>query len=270
MILAYESLLEFALQLARAAQQEIMPLFLNCAAVLKPDGTEVTEADRQAECRIREMIQTHYPDHGILGEEYGEKPAAGSPYQWIIDPVDGTSSFVLGVPVFGTLIAVLENRHPVVGVIHMPAMSQTVYAAKGLGCWFESAGHDRQRIHAAAPVPLSSAMISASGTHATDVQPYPDRPGLKLSTLINMARRFRFCGDCLQHVLVCRGRIHAALDTIMQPWDSAAVIVCVEESGGIAATVDGGSEDITFGGSLLSACHPDLLDAVVACLKTRS
>ena len=99
---SYSEFLRFALDLVRVAEDRILPHYQDCAVSLKPDGTEVTEADRQAERAMRERIEEVYPKHGILGEEFGARDTGEDGYQWVIDPVDGTAWFTLGMPTFGT------------------------------------------------------------------------------------------------------------------------------------------------------------------------
>jgi histidinol-phosphatase len=248
--------LDFGLSLAKAAEKHIMRYYRDHTIQFKADRSEVTEADRQAEETIREMIAERFPRHAILGEELGAKNASTQhcQYQWLIDPLDGTTWYTIGVPIFGTLIALLENREPVLGVIHFPALRETVYACRGSGCWFKVGDSEPVRVQVMAGVPLKAATVSASGVHGSDILLYEGRTPYKLTALIRQAGRFRFCGDCLQHALVCRGKIHAAVDTIMQPWDSAAIIPCIEEAGGIATTISGRTQEVAFGGSLVTSC----------------
>jgi len=259
--------LEYALSLAKIAEASILPLYQNCAVSVKPDGTEVTEADRQAELAIREKIEADHPDHGILGEEFGTKDAAGKAYQWVIDPVDGTAWFTLGMPTFGTLVALLQGGEPVVGVIHFPILEETVYAAKGGGCWFKPRHGDPYQVRVDAREGLSGAVASASGSHHSDIQHENEDLPYSLSNLINAAGKFKFCTDCLQHALVCRGRVHVALDTIMNPWDIASIVPCVEEAGGVATNLEGRREGIVFGGSLLTSCGPHIHEEALSVLQ---
>lgn len=260
-------LLDFALTLAAAAQAEILPHYQRCAVDLKADGSEVTLADRAAERAIRDAIAERYPDHAVLGEEFGgERDAA---QQWIVDPLDGTSAFALGLPLFGTLIAYAEHGEPLLGVIHFPVLGETVYAARGLGCWFRNRDGETVQSRVRAPAPLSGAMVSASGMHASDIQPERDGRAYALTALIRRAKKFRVCGDCLQHALVCRGSLHVAIDTVMQPWDIAALVPCIEEAGGVVSAIDGKREGVVFGGSLVAASDRALLDEVLDVLNER-
>jgi histidinol-phosphatase len=262
-----EELLNFALQLAEAAADQIMPHYQNCVVGTKPDGTEVTEADRRAEEVVREMITKQFPDDSILGEEYGATSGSKTRFRWVIDPLDGTTWFTLGVPIFGTLIALLEDDEPLIGVIHFPVTGETVYAGKGLGCWFKGGNATPVQVRVGSKVGLKEAVVSAAGVHSSNIHANSSEAAYNLTRLIHQVKKFRFCGDCLQHALVCRGRIHAAVDTLMQPWDTAAIIPCIEEAGGIATTLSGQREGVVFGGNLLTSCDPLLHHDILELLR---
>ena len=262
-----QEFLNFALHLAEASAAQIMPYYLNCVVNVKPDGTEVTDADRRAEEIVREMITKQFPDDSILGEEFGATNGSKTQHCWVIDPLDGTAWFTLGVPIFGTLIALLEDDEPLIGVIHFPVTNETVYAGKGLGCWFKAGNASPVQIRVNSKVDLKEAVVSAAGVHSSNIHVNSDQVPYNLTRLIHQAKKFRFCGDCLQHALVCRGRIHVAVDTLMQPWDSAAIIPCIEEAGGTATTLSGQREGVVFGGSLLTSCDASLHQEVLALLQ---
>lgn len=259
-----QEFLNFALLLATTASKQILSHHYNCVVHTKPDGTEVTEADRRAEEVVREMITKQFPEDSILGEEFGVMNRSKNRYQWVIDPLDGTTWFTLGVPIFGTLIALLEDGDPIIGVIHFPVTGETIYAGRELGCWFKANDAKPVQVRVGSKVGLKDAVVSASGVHSSNIHANSGEVPYNLKGLIYQARKFRFCGDCLQHALVCRGRIHAAVDTLMQPWDSAAIIPCIEEAGGIATTLSGQRNGIVFGGNLLTSCdislHREILD----------
>ena len=158
-----EELLDFALQLTKAAAEQIMPHYHNCVASTKPDGTEVTEADRRAEEVVRDMIMKQFPDDGILGEEFGATHGSRTQYQWVINPLDGTTWFTLGVPIFGTLIALLEDNEPLIGVMHFPVTGETIYAGRELGCWFKVDDATPVKIRVGSKVGLKEAVVSAAG-----------------------------------------------------------------------------------------------------------
>lgn len=251
-------LLAFALDLARAAEAAILPRYRTARIAIKSDGTEVTDADQEAEAAMRRLIAGRFPSHSILGEEFGQSGDPGTGYCWVLDPIDGTASFTLGLPLFGTLVALLEAGEPVLGVIHLPAMGETVYAARGQGCWFRAGSEPPVRVRAAAPVPLAEAVVSSTGPHSSDIQSQPGQIAYRLSALIRAVRKFRFVGDCVQYALLCRGKLHAAVDTVLSPWDVAALVPCVEEAGGKLTTLAGDSRNLLTGGSLLASCGSPL------------
>jgi len=261
-------ILEFALSLAVSAEAAIMPVFRNCTVSFKSDGTEVTEADKRAEEVMREAIGKRFPKHRVLGEEFGGQPEPTKESLWVLDPIDGTTSFAAGLPIFGTLIAYLENGEPQVGVIHFPAMGETVYAAKGSGCWIHLHGEENpKQVLASQTTDIASAFISAGGTRPSDIEPPATGHGCKLSSLIPKPRKFRFISDCVQHALVAQGRIDAAIDPEMNPWDIAALIPCVEEAGGVISDLGGVREHLTWKTSILSSSTPGLHAQILRVLQ---
>lgn len=257
------SLLDLALDLSRTAESEILPRFRSVSVTRKPDGTEVTEADREAERAMRAQLAAERPDDAVLGEEFGDTGPEDARYQWVLDPVDGTAGFTIGVPLFGTLVALLEDGEPVIGVIHFPAIDETVYAAREEGCWFRTA--DQETSVEVDPVAtLADATVTTTALHSSDVMANDDQTPYRMSILMRRAGKFRFVTDCLQHALVARGRTHVAVDTLMRPWDVAALVPCVREAGGAAAPLDPDScrDDVVFGGSLITAASPSLLHEV--------
>jgi histidinol-phosphatase len=265
----YEKSLNFGLSLLPLSDQEILPRFRNCSVFYKPDGSELTEADKRAEEVIRANIEEEFPTHGIIGEEFGEKLNLSSTYRWIIDPIDGTTAFSLGLPTFGTLIALLEKDEPVMGIIHLPAMGETVYAAKGGGCWFKTTAGEAQRINVDQNCKtVSTAFVSSAGVHNSEIQNSKGYSPVHLSRIINGAKKFRFLGDCTQHNLVCRGKINVAIDALMQPWDSAAIVPCIREAGGVVSTISGDERNVVFGGSLVTSSSRELHSEMIEMLNS--
>lgn len=249
--------LQFALSLAEHAEREILARFPIEGVEWKTDGTEVTEADRAAEAVMRGLIVEKYPDDGILGEEGGE--TAGGRRTWVLDPIDGTAWFGLGIPKFGTLVALLEDREPVLGVVHLPVTAETLYAERGGGAWYRRGTDDPRRVTVRRDITgLDAAFVSSAGVHNSEIMPGARTPPFRLTELIRRAARFRFVGDCVQHLLVAKGALHAALDPVMMPWDSAAIVPCIREAGGVASTMEGDERDVVFGGSLLTSCSSEL------------
>lgn len=259
-------LLDFAVELAHVAQPPILSRYRNPIVSRKPDGTEVTDADRAAEEAMRELIGRRYPRHGILGEEFGESGAADAEWRWVLDPIDGTASYSLGVPLFGTLIGLLRAGKPVVGVVNLPAIGEMLCAAQGLGCWWRRPEAPPVSVRVRPVAGLSDAVVM--GPVGLSSVPPDEREGhfRRLLPLVRRAGKFRFGADCLQHVVVCRGLAHVAIDPVMHPWDIAALVPCVEEAGGVVANVDGNRDDVVFGGSFLSCCGEMLLRQVLEVL----
>jgi histidinol-phosphatase len=264
------ALLDFARELARAAEPIILSRYRNPEVSRKADGTEVTDADRKAEEVIRELIGKRYPAHAILGEEFGASGRDDAEWCWLLDPVDGTASFSLGVPLFGTLVGLLRRGKPVAGVVHLPALGETLYAATGEGCWFQLPDTKPVKVRVRPVDRLEDAVVMAPSGLSSPPPREREAAFRRMLPLIARARKFRFGGDCLQHALVCRGLAHVAIDPVMHPWDIAALVPCVEEAGGVLCTVDGRRENVVFEGSLVSCCGERLLTEVLGVLGHRT
>ena len=257
--------LDLALRLAEAARAEILPRFRACTVRTKPDGTEVTDADLAAEQSMRAILTQVCPHEAILGEEFGGFDALGAERCWILDPIDGTQAFALGLPTFGVLIAYVERGEPLLGMMSFPALDYDIFAARGLGCVMRRHGtNSTSELRTSQTTDLASANVAATGLagSSTIVE-----AGLNLANIVKTARRFRFVGDCVQHGLVCTGRLDAAIDLVAAPWDVAAVIVCIEEAGGTVSDAKGGRSGLLEAGSLVSAATPALASALVSALS---
>jgi histidinol-phosphatase len=191
----------------------------------KANRTEVTEADRETESAIAAEVIAQRPRDGLFGEEHGVVGNAESPWRWVIDPIDGTSNFVRGVPVWATLIALTHRDNgPVVGVVSAPALGRRWWAASGLGAFA-----DGRPCQVSAVSRLDEAQVCVTFSSGWD------EAGLthKLVALQQGAYRARGFGDFWQHMLVAEGAIDLAIDAIgLAPYDLAAVMVIVEEAGG--------------------------------------
>jgi histidinol-phosphatase len=192
------------------------------APELKGDGTPVTAADRASEIHLRTRIQDRYPRHGIIGEEFGETNA-GATVRWIIDPIDGTKSFIRGVPLFGVLIAVEVAGAPVVGVCHFPGLAVTIAAATGEGCYWNGG---RARVSAVSDLSASAVLTSDPAVLLDG----PMAPGWE--RLVRSAALARTWGDCYGHAMVATGRAEVMVDPILAPWDAAPFVPILSEAGG--------------------------------------
>lgn len=257
--------LQFARDLVAQAAEVILPIYEREFKVeYKNDQSPVTEADRAAERLIRAKIEERYPDHSILGEEYGESGKAGARVRWVIDPIDGTLSLTRRVPLFGSLIGVLEDGSPTVGVVHFPALGETAYAARGEGAYV----NDR-RAKASDCSVLSEALLCATGFHHSDLEDSDNRDSVPMGALLRAAGSFRGWGDCYGHILVASGRADVMVDTVMKPWDNAALVPILREAGAAVSAIDGRDDSIVDSGSLVS-CAPGLHAQVLAHLATQS
>lgn len=195
----------------------------------KPDGTPVTVADRGAEQMLRERIGARFPDHGVLGEEYGESNP-GARVRWVLDPVDATRSFMRGVPIFGVLIGIEVADEPVVGIANFPALREIVAAGRGLGCRWNGE-----------PCRVSETdTIAESLVLTTDVEhvlALPEGPGYRrLQQRASLARTW---GDCYGHCLVATGRAEVMVDPVMASWDAGPFPAIVSEAGGRFTNIAG-------------------------------
>jgi histidinol phosphatase-like enzyme (inositol monophosphatase family) len=189
----------------------------------KGDGSPVTVADRAAERAARDWIEARFPDDAVLGEEFGIGGGGGA-RRWLIDPIDGTRSFVAGVPLWGTLIAVLRGDEILAGAINCAAAGELVAAAAGQGCWWNGAA-----------ARVSSVADLSVATLLTTDDRFPERPSRRKAwaALGAGARNVRTWGDCFGYLLVATGRAEAMVDDKMNPWDSAALLPIIEEAGGV-------------------------------------
>ncbi len=219
--------LQFAQRLADAADAITLPHFANRSFSLdwKANHTEVTEADRDTESAIAGLVLAERPEHGLFGEEHGLVGNAGSPWRWIVDPIDGTSNFVRGIPVWATLIALTHADHgALVGVVSAPAMHRRWWAASELGAFA-----DGRRCHVSTVDRIDEAQVSITFSKGWDALGLTDQ----LVKLQQQAYRARGFGDFWQHMLVAEGAIDLAVDAVgVQSYDLAAVMVVVEEAGG--------------------------------------
>ena len=226
----------------------------------KPDGSEVTLADRKAEKLLRGLLQAAWPEDVVYGEEYGGELARKGRC-WLVDPIDGTASYVLGMPMFGSLLSLLIDGEPVFGCIHLSALRETTYAAGGHGCWLSHDGGKARRVRVAPPRPLSQAKV---GMTAVKEQAWLKRPaGRAVMNFAQQAGRLRMVGDCVQYALLCRGALDAALDPFMKPWDIAALVPCIVEAGGSMSDLSGETANLIDRESMVAASSASLRREIV-------
>ncbi len=236
--------LEFAVHAAREASTLILRYYLNAdlAVELKGDQSPVTAADRGAEQLLRSLIADAYPQDGILGEEFGEQPGT-SGFRWILDPVDGTKSFIHGVPLFGTLIGLEREERAVLGVCRIPALDEVVYAADGCGAWWQRGRVEPLPARVTQTDRLERALFSYTAIELFDQ--YGRRPAFE--EFVRTCHATRAWGDCYGHLLVATGRADVMADPVMNIWDAAPLLPILREAGGTfidwtgAETIRGGN-----------------------------
>jgi histidinol-phosphatase len=249
--------LAFALELADLADAITLEFFGGpVPAVLKVDGTPVTEADRRVETEVRQRIAEAYPDHAVLGEEEGGAIVAGGP-TWVIDPIDGTKNFLRGVPVYASLIGLVVDGRCVAGVASAPAMGERWDAAAGGG-----ARRNGQRVGVSAIGAIADAHVLHGG-----LDHYRHVPGGwdLLGELADEAWRTRGFGDFWMHLLVAGGMAEVAFERDLKPWDIAPLECIVTEAGGRCTGWDGGPA--LASGALLTTnglLHDELMGRLAA------
>ena len=242
----------FIKELALLAKSEILPHYLasDLAVDSKSDNSPVTIADRNAEQSMRDLINRRYPAHGIIGEEFGNcNPEAE--FVWVLDPIDGTISFVAGVPLFGTLISLLYQGNPVIGAIYQPVLNQLVIGG-ATGTFF----NDRQ-LKFRSVLGLDQALLLT--TDIENIRKYQSYS--RFEKLCRQVRYTRTWGDCYGYLLLANGKAEIMLDPIMNSWDLLPIIPIIKGAGGKITAWDG--SDPCKASSCIAASldlHPQVLD----------
>ena len=206
----------------------------------KADGSPVTIADREAEQAARGWVERYFPADGLLGEEFGElRP--GARRRWVIDPIDGTKTFVRGTPLWGSLVALCEGEQVLAGAAYFPAVGELLVAAPAAGCWWNGS-----RCSVSTTASLESATV------LTTDERFLERPARRAGweRLTAAAEVGRSWGDCFGYLLVATGRAEVMCDPILSPWDAAALQPIIVEAGGVFTDWDGRAT--AFGGSAIA------------------
>lgn len=248
--------LQFAIDAVRRAGDSTLEHFRNRVTYdLKGDQSPVTVADQEAEQILREAISAAYQGESILGEEQGLTGSGSS--RWIIDPIDGTKSFIAGVPLFATLLAYEEAGVPVLGVCYFPALNEMVFAARGEGAFFNGV-----RCAVSARGSVSGSILACGGP--LSMIRYGRWEGF--AALSSKALTSRTWSDAYGHALVATGRVDAMIDPVVSRWDLSAIRVIVEEAGGLFTDFSGGDPFVRgdFGLEAISTnglIHSEVLEA---------
>ncbi len=236
-----QSLMQAAEEVARKSGDVALGFFRQGIQVdTKGDGTPVTVADQTAEKTARAWIESYFPEDGILGEEFGET-RPGAKRRWILDPIDGTKTFIRGVPLWGTLVAVAEGERILAGAAYFPPVGDMLVAAPGQGCWWNG---KRSRVSQEAS--LSKAVVLSTDERFLV---HPER-GEKWRALAKQVAISRTWGDCYGYLLVATGRAEAMIDEVLSPWDAAALQPIIEEAGGVFTDWTG--TRTSFGGNAIA------------------
>jgi histidinol-phosphatase len=224
----YAADLELALRIAELADEISLARFgaLDLLVETKPDLTPVSDADRAVEQAIREALARERPADAVLGEEFGATAASASGRRWILDPIDATKNFVRGVPVWATLIALMDGPDVVVGVVSAPALAHRWWAARGLGSWVSRPGTPPRRNAVSKVDDIANAQLSYS-----ELDDWGGREDA-FGQLLTDAWRTRAFGDFWSHMLVAEGAVDVSIEPVVSIWDVAALVIVVEEAGG--------------------------------------
>jgi histidinol phosphatase-like enzyme (inositol monophosphatase family) len=206
----------------------------------KGDGSPVTIADREAEQAARAWIAAHFPDDGIVGEEFGTREGK-SGRLWFLDPIDGTKSFVRGVPLWGSLVGVADGDEILAGAAWFPAVNEMIAAEVGKGCWWNGV---RASVSETSTLAGATVLVTDERAFRTSAKRESWR------TLLGEAGLARTWGDCYGYLLVATGRAEVMVDPVLNPWDIACFMPIIEEAGGVLTDLTG--ERTAFGGNAIA------------------
>jgi len=238
-----DAYLSLALHLADAAGEVIRPCFRQPLTVdQKPDLSPVTAADRGAEQAMRSLIEDRFPEHGIIGEEFG-RVREDAELVWVLDPIDGTKSFISGVPLFGTLIALTRDRRPLLGIIDQPISRER---------WVGMAGQETTLNGAVVHCRLCPE-LGAATLFATAPDMFKKQDAAAFARVSNAVKLTRFGADCYAYGLVASGFIDLVLEADLKPYDFCAMVPIIEGAGGVATDWHGAGLDLDSDGRVIVA-----------------
>jgi myo-inositol-1(or 4)-monophosphatase len=250
-----EELLEYAIRFTKKAGDHTLQYFNQKLAVeYKGDNSPVTRADREAELILRDQIMDAFPDHGILGEEFGvHNPDAA--VQWILDPVDGTLSFIHGIPLYTTLVGVVIHGDPQIGIVYAPALNEMADAAVGLGARLNGSSISVRKCDDLSKATLLTTDIKNIKTYGFESAH---------TRLMEATHIHRTWGDAYGHMMVATGRADIMIDPILNIWDAAPLTPLLREAGGIFMNKLG-VEDMRAGHGISTSIQ--LRDQVLKCIE---
>jgi histidinol phosphatase-like enzyme (inositol monophosphatase family) len=260
---SYAALLDTAHHLADLSGEVIMPRFRRPIAIDDKGSSfgfdPVTAADRDAERVISRYLARHHPGHAIVGEEHGGRDGDGSSkLRWVIDPIDGTKAFIMGSPMWGTLIGLLDEDQPVLGMVNQPFTGERIWSARNATYWRTLSGRPR-RVRTRACRRLADAIVTTTGPNLMR-----DSDRDRFAAVSERARLTRYGGDCYGYMLVAGGYVDLVIETGLKPHDVVALIPIIERAGGTITTWEGAPA--TSGGRVIAAGDPALHAAALKVL----
>lgn len=251
----------FIEQLATASGETILPFFRTSLGVENKktgqDFDPVTEADRAAEAAMRRLITSNFPQHGIVGEEFGSE-RADAEYVWVLDPIDGTKSFIGGFPVWGTLIALLHNGRPAFGMMHQPYIRERFTGDNGGARYRGPSGERRLSVR-------RCATLNQATLYTTTPLLMNDAERELFGRVEKSVRLSRYGGDCYAYCMLAAGHVDLVIEAGLKAYDIAALVPIVTGAGGIVTTWDGGPAH--NGGNIIAASDPRVHEAAMKLLN---
>ncbi len=253
-MLELSKILDTAIQIAEQGGHMALSYFRKAILIeIKENLTPVTVADKKTEEFMRAELLAAFPGFGILGEEFGEESVQNE-FVWTIDPIDGTRSFIRGIPLWGTLLGLLHNGEPILGVMVLPALKETYSAARGLGTYCN--GH---QLHVSPHSEMKTANIALGDAYAFE-ETGTEKIFQLLTKKAELARGYT---DCFGHALVMRGSLDAMVDPLVSIWDVAPLATLVEESGGEYFSFEG---EQTIRAKSFISCGPKMKEELLGIL----
>jgi len=248
-------------RLATSSGETILPFFRTSLGIdnksIGVDFDPVTEADRAAEAVMRRLIKANFPQHGIVGEEFGNE-RADAEYVWVLDPIDGTKSFISGFPIWGTLIALLLQGTPVFGMMHQPFIGERFYGDSGSAHYQGPSGERKLAVRRCPSLKEATAF-----TTSPLLMNAADRASF--ARIEEAVRLTRYGGDCYSYCMLAAGHLDLVVETELKPYDIAALIPIVTGAGGVVTTWDG--KPAQGGGRIIAAGDPRVHEAAIKLLN---
>lgn len=254
-------LLAFAHRLADTARTITLNYFRQPIDIVqKFDGSPVTLADRKTEQALREMIENHYPQHGIIGEEQAAK-SGNSEFEWIIDPIDGTKNFIAGLPLYGTLICLLKSGQPIVSIIDIPAQDERWSASIQQQTIYQK-NQQQDTLNCSSNTALSQATLCS-----TDYSMFTAAEHKQATALRQSVAQIRYNGDCYLYAMLASGWIDIVLESDLKIYDFLPLVLIIEQAGGIISDWQGQPLTKASNGQVLASANAALHQAALAQLS---